>query len=87
MSELLEKTKSLIRSMDESRPVAAERWGVSKRWIEAVLSGEIPNPGVVTVQKIHDDLIERRRQLESAAPGIKLKMFARDVRRAWVGRE
>ena len=59
ITTLLEKTKALLRDMDEPYTTAAPRWGVSKRWIMSVLSGEIEDPGVCKIERIYNDLTGR----------------------------
>lgn len=56
---LLEQTLALARSTKCARSDICAAVGVTTRWYQKVLSGEIPEPSVVKIQRLHDYLVER----------------------------
>jgi hypothetical protein len=61
MSQLLEKTRELMAGMAMTHVAAARRWQVDRVWIRLVIDGKIKNPGVVTIERIYNDLRASRR--------------------------
>jgi hypothetical protein len=59
MADLLTDTKRLLTETELGIDEIAEGVGVSRRWIYMFQNDEIPNPGIVGVQKLHDFLIAR----------------------------
>lgn len=41
----------------------SEGAGVSKQWVHKLMQGHIANPGVVSIQKVHDFLASRQVRL------------------------
>ena len=65
-TNLLDATMAMVA---ESRPrisisALASRSGVGERWLRKFLSGAIPDPSVRRVQRVHDALLEIRRENE-----------------------
>jgi len=59
MADLLTDTKRLLAETELAIDEIADGIGVSRRWIYMFQKDEIPNPGVVGVQKLHDFLAAR----------------------------
>lgn len=55
--DLLKKTLELVEISSFSAREIYEGAGVKKRWFHKFLSGEIKNPGVIFVQRVHDFLV------------------------------
>jgi hypothetical protein len=56
---LLPITKRLLRETQQPFSEIAKGAGVKLRWLHMLANNEIPNPGVVGVQKVHDYLAAR----------------------------
>lgn len=57
--QLLPETKRLLRETEEPLNDVARGAGVGRRWLYMLTKNEIPNPGVIAVQKVHDYLARR----------------------------
>ena len=57
MADLLTDTKRLLAETELGIDEIADGVGVSRRWIYMFQKDEIPNPGIVGVQKLHDFLV------------------------------
>ncbi len=64
---LLDKTKVLLSVSKEPRREIAKNADVGFEWLRKFQAGEIDNPGVVNVQKLHDYLERTLTGQESAA--------------------
>ena len=53
---LLDKTKVLLSVSKEPRREIAKNADVGFEWLKKFQAGEIENPGVVSIQKLHDYL-------------------------------
>lgn len=56
MKNLLEETLGMARSTDLSVNDVAELAEVGSRWLRLVLNGQISDPSVRRVQRVHDAL-------------------------------
>jgi hypothetical protein len=56
MKNLLNETMALAREMRRSKCDVALECGFSARWLHKLLAGQIKNPGVVHIQRLHDVL-------------------------------
>jgi hypothetical protein len=56
---ILEKTIELLDNCDLSLPELADMSGVHYEWLKRFKRGEIPNPGVKHIQRLHDFLAQR----------------------------
>jgi predicted transcriptional regulator len=56
MADLLAETRQLLNETEVPLDEIASSCDVSRRWLYMIGKGEIPNPGVVTVQKLHEFL-------------------------------
>ena len=56
MNNLLDETMALAREMRRSKREVALECGISTRWLHKLLAGQIKNPGVVHIQRLHDVL-------------------------------
>lgn len=52
-SDLLTVTKDLLVNCDLPLPQIAKSAGVGYEWLKKFASGDIPNPGIMHVQKLH----------------------------------
>jgi transcriptional regulator with XRE-family HTH domain len=52
--DLLTKTIELAKTTNQSPKEICKELKKSERWYYKVMSGEIDNPGVKTIQKLHD---------------------------------
>jgi hypothetical protein len=69
MSQLLETTQRLLRETDRSFDEIAKATGLSRRWVYMLANDEEDtNFGVISVQKVHDFLIDAERA--KAAPPV-----------------
>lgn len=57
---LLEKTLSLARSADEPVTKICREAGITTRWYYLLLDGDIRDPGVRRIQRLHDYLASRQ---------------------------
>lgn len=60
MADLLSDARRLLAESTLPIDTIAEEVGVSRRWLYMVNNGEIPNPGIVSVQRLHDFLVSAR---------------------------
>lgn len=56
--DLLETTIALARKSRLDRAEICREIGVTVRWYQKVLAGQIPEPSVVKIQRLHDYLVE-----------------------------
>jgi hypothetical protein len=56
---LLDRTLDLLRNCDVSLPELANMSGLGYEWLKKLKAGEIPDPGVNRIQKLHDFLAQR----------------------------
>ena len=64
--DLLTRTKQLAESVDFDRTAVCAELGVTTRWLQMVISGEIADPGVSKVERLHD-LLKRTAKKGKAA--------------------
>jgi predicted transcriptional regulator len=57
---LLDRTKKLLSECDLSLPVLAGRAGVGYEWLKKFASGDVPDPRVKRLQKLHDYLARQQ---------------------------
>lgn len=55
---LLNKTLSLSEKTTATNAEIADHLGVTVRWYQKVIAGDINDPGVRKIQKLHDYLVE-----------------------------
>jgi hypothetical protein len=67
MSTLLEKTLELARSSKVPVTQTCRAAKLTTRWYYKLLSGEIPDPGVRRIQRLHDYLALRAGQQKGEA--------------------
>jgi transcriptional regulator with XRE-family HTH domain len=63
---LLDRTMQMLRACDRSQPEIAKRAGVGLPWLKKLLQGAIDDPGVKSIQKLHD-FLELDRQAKRAS--------------------
>lgn len=51
--DLLAETKQLAESVTFDRTAVCAELGVTTRWLQMVISGEIADPGVTKIQRLH----------------------------------
>lgn len=56
---LLDRTLDLLRNCDVSLPELANMSGLGYEWLKKLKAGDIPDPGVNKIQKLHDFLVQR----------------------------
>jgi hypothetical protein len=55
-ADLLTETKRLLGACPISLPRIAEESGLGYEWLKKLRAGDIENPGVLSVQELHDFL-------------------------------
>lgn len=68
MSGLLERTYELLDNCDMSAPKIAKAAGLNQEWVSKFRQRRKPNPGVRTVQQLHDWLADDERKGEDPDP-------------------
>lgn len=59
-SELLNRTRKLAGESKMTHEQLANATGLNKWWMAKFRQGAINNPGILTVQKLHDWLVANR---------------------------
>lgn len=65
MADLLTTTLKMLGASEQPKRLIAERISVSKRWLYKLADGEIADPGVRRIQRLHDYLAGTRPAGES----------------------
>ena len=55
---LLDKTNAMLHASKKSVPAMSRESGINRHWLMKFKQKQIGNPGVVTIQKLHDYLIK-----------------------------
>jgi len=56
---LLDRTLELLKNCDASLPEVANMSGLRYEWLKKLKAGDIPDPSVNKIQKLHDFLVQR----------------------------
>ena len=64
---LLEATLALARKTKRPSKDICREIGVTLRWYQMVLAGEIREPSVVKIQRLHDLLVDEAESIETDA--------------------
>ena len=60
--DLYESAKVLLQQSSESVPTIADNAGVNPHWLGKFKQGKYANPGVRTVQRLHDYLLSKQEE-------------------------